>query len=164
MKKKFVTFFLNADAQEGAGGATPETKPTENKATESKPENSSVLPASFDALLKQNEQKAKAATSQTIEVTVKSVTSWRPTTTGLEVVMVTTNRGNFWPLKSACVNLPNSIDPKKGHKAFATLTIREVNGEPRLNISSLKFETSLGQSHYEAIQALPKGTALALNL
>lgn len=109
--------------------------------------------------------KSAEAKSQELEVSVLSVTDWKPTSTGLPVKMVRTTIGTFWPLASGITNLPSSIALGKPVTAKAVITEAKTpnaDGTLRFNMSRLEFP-GLATNTLLAIQAMPAGTALFSN-
>lgn len=119
----------------------------------------------FAAFTTVSNTKSVEAKSMEQEVSVLSVTDWKPTSTGLAVKMVRTTIGSFWPLASAITNLPSSIALGKPVVAKAVITEAKTpnaDGTPRFNMSRLEFP-GLPTNTLLAIQAMPAGTALFAN-
>lgn len=147
MTKNFIKFYAPGQQNEGGGAATPAT---------------AIAPPSIADLLAKNIEASKASKAETIEVMVTSITGWRAALDKngqpLETVMVVTDKGNFWPLKSSVKNMPKSFFQPV--KARATVLPRTTaNGDIRLNMSSLEFE-GLATEKALAIQEMKPGTAL----
>lgn len=113
---------------------------------------------SFEALVEANKAASVSGNSTSVTIRVIRVTDWRPTTKGnLPVKLVITDQGNYFPLASAITNLPTSF--KQPVEAQAVLTIRNVNGIDRLNMSRLEF-AGLESGVNLAIKAMVPGTSL----
>lgn len=136
--------FFDPQAGQGAGGTM--TPP----ATAMK---------SIEELMADNITRSAAGKTATIEVTVISISDWRPTRNGgLPVKMVVTDKGNFWPLATAIKNCPKSF--LKPVLAKAVLLPRlDAQGNQRLNMSQLEFE-GLATETALMIAEMPAGTAL----
>lgn len=117
----------------------------------------------LDKLIAANQSASVTANSSTVELLVSNISGWKAafsksTNQPLDVVMVVTDKGNYWPLKSAIKNMPTDFSTPR--KAKAVVTVRKDKaGVERLNLSSLEFE-GLKNETALAIQQLPKGTAL----
>lgn len=107
----------------------------------------------LDSLIAANITAASQAKGQTVDVTVISVTDWKPTANGLNRKMVITDKGNFWVLTSSISNLPTSFPQPVKAKAVLTVNGQYLNMQ-RLQFFGLAAEVSL------AIRELPQGTAL----
>lgn len=108
----------------------------------------------LDQAIADNLAAAGKATGQSIVLTVRGVTDWRPTTKGnLPRKMVLTDKGNFWVLASSIRNLPTSFTSPV--QATAVL----VQRDQYLNMVRLEF-AGLETATLLSIRELPAGTAL----
>lgn len=112
----------------------------------------------IDQLIAKNITASQTTKSQEVVVTVYGVTNWRPTRTGLPVVMVRTDKGNYFPLANSISNLPAHFPKPVTAKAVFT-PAKDANGVDRINMSRLEFE-GLDTEKLNMIKAMPKGTAL----
>lgn len=140
MKRLF--FYAPDPNQQGGGGSTTPV----------------VVAKTIEQLLADNMARSSASKATVMEVIVNSVSGWKATSDGREVVMVTTNIGNFWPLKSSIKNCPTSFLKPAAAKAVVMPRL-DRTGVERLNLSSLEFE-GLANDVAMAIDKMPAGTAL----
>lgn len=152
MKLSFINLQRNADAGGQPGAASLGSS-------------SPIMPAGSQTselvskLLDANIQRSTTATAQVVQLNVKAISNWRPTSTGLPVVMVVTDKGNFWPLASVVKNQPAAFPQPVVAKA--TLVPRkDKSGNDVLNISQLEFEPTMDLRTQQMISAMKPGTAL----
>lgn len=134
-------FYAPQAGEQSGGGATPPP---------------AVM--TIEQLMADNIARSAASVAKTIDVVVSSISNWKPTSTGLAVVMVVTNVGNFWPLASSIKNCPKSFLTPVPAKAVV-MPRADRAGVQRLNMSQLEFE-GLATNVALAIEAMPAGTAL----
>lgn len=153
MKQDFVSFQYNADPKDNGGAGS-------NIGAESPITAVTTAPSALvSELLKKNAELSSSSTTAVIPITVKSIGNWRPTKTGLEVLIVVTDQGNFFPLANVVKNQPKSFT--KPVVAKATLVPRkDANGIERLNMAQLEFEPAMDNQTRQMISAMPAGTAL----
>lgn len=135
-------FYAPQAGEQPAGGSAPTTP----------------VVMTVEQLIADNITRSAAAKAVTIDVVVSSISNWKPTSTGLAVVMVVTNVGNFWPLASSIKNCPKSFLTPVPAKAVV-MPRADRNGVQRLNLSQLEFE-GLSTNVALAIETMPAGTAL----
>lgn len=107
----------------------------------------------LDQAIADNLTASTKAKGQSIVITIKGVTDWKPTANGLARKLVITDKGNFWMLATGIKNLPSSFP--KPVQATAVL----VQKDQYLNMVRLEF-TGLETAQLLAIREIGVGRAL----